>query len=158
MHALAVDRQTHDHARAFADTAADIDVAAMQFHQAFDNGETEPGAFVPPLVASSGLEEGLADARQIHLRNADPGICHFEHDERAFTGRFDIDAAATLGKFDGVGEQVQQDLIHRALIGEYFGHVRLDLPLQRNAGLDSPSTPSGRSSWQRPAPAQRCRG
>ena len=61
--ALAIERQAHGDARAFADPAADRDLAAMQPDQTFDNGEAEPGAAVTTVVGCARLKIWLADPR-----------------------------------------------------------------------------------------------
>src|SRR5215831_217209 len=56
--AFAVDRQTHGHPRAGAEPAADVHVAAVQTHQAFDDRQAETGAVVPPVIRCARLEKG----------------------------------------------------------------------------------------------------
>jgi len=68
---LAIERQAHRDPRALADPAADVQFAAVQPHQAFDDGKSEAGAAMTAIVRSTGLKVGLADARQILVTDAD---------------------------------------------------------------------------------------
>ena len=72
--AFAIDRQAHGHARALAQPAADIHLAAVQPHQALDDRQAEPGAVVAAVVGRARLEERLAEARQIVVADADAGV------------------------------------------------------------------------------------
>src|SRR3981081_4381649 len=83
---LAIERQPHRDARAFADPAADRDLAAVQFHQALDDGEAEPGPVMPPVVGSARLEERAADPRQILLADADAVVLDRDRDHGAVGG------------------------------------------------------------------------
>src|SRR5258708_2657868 len=119
----AIERQPHRDARAFADAAADRDLAAVQFHQALDDREAEPGAVMAPVIGSARLEEGAADPRQILLADADAVVLDRDRDHGAFGGGPDLDAAAAVGEFDRVRQQVYKDLLESALVGADFGRL-----------------------------------
>src|SRR5262249_55703882 len=73
---FAIERQPHGHARPLAHATADVDVAAVQIHQALDDREPEAGAVAPAAVGTARLEKGFAEPRQIGLADADAGIFH----------------------------------------------------------------------------------
>src|SRR4051794_31867762 len=61
---------------AFVDPALHGQLAAMQRHQALDDRQAEPGAFVPPLIGLAGLEERIAKPLHILGGNADAVVGH----------------------------------------------------------------------------------
>ena len=87
--AFAIDRQPHGHARAVAEPARDIHLAAVQPHQAFDDRQPEPGAVMAAVVGGARLKEGFAEPRQIVLADADAGVLDRERDLGTFAGRAD---------------------------------------------------------------------
>src|SRR3954447_24888260 len=58
-------RQGNRDRGAFVEPALHRQLAAMQRHQAFDDRQAEPGAFVAPLIGLAGLKERIADPLQI---------------------------------------------------------------------------------------------
>jgi len=66
-HTFAIDRQPNAHARALAHAAADVEIAAMQSHQPFDDRQSETGAAMSAVIACTRLEIRLADAGEILL-------------------------------------------------------------------------------------------
>src|SRR5579875_3012639 len=79
-----IDRQSHDHARAFAEPALDPHVAAMQAEQALHDGQAETGAVVAAIIGGARLEERLAEPRQIVLRNPHAVVLDRHRKPRAF--------------------------------------------------------------------------
>src|SRR5262245_61329961 len=73
---LAVNRQAHRDARAFADPAVDRHLAAVQRGKAFDDGQPETGPFVRAIVSAARLEERLAEPRQVVGADADAVVCN----------------------------------------------------------------------------------
>src|SRR5262249_47476278 len=65
--AFAIDRQPHAHAGALADAAGDVEIAAVQPHESFDDRQSETGAAMPAIVRCARLEIRLANAGEILL-------------------------------------------------------------------------------------------
>ena len=68
---FAIERQPHGDARALAEFAFHLDIAAMQADEAFHDGEAETGAVMAAVMAGARLEERIADARQVGFADAD---------------------------------------------------------------------------------------
>src|SRR6516162_7488268 len=66
--------QSYGHARPLAQSALDIDLAAMQMHQTLHNRKTKSRAVVTALARCMSLEECLAKSWQVGFDNADAGI------------------------------------------------------------------------------------
>ena len=81
-HTFAIDRQPDAHAGALADAAADVDFAAMQPHQAFDDRQSEAGSAMAAVIGGARLEIRLADAGEIFLVDADAVVFDHERDVR----------------------------------------------------------------------------
>src|SRR5258708_14807867 len=63
-------RQCHGHAGSLVDLALHLDLPGVQANQPFHDRHPDAGAFVPPLIGSAGLEEGIADPLQVVGRDA----------------------------------------------------------------------------------------
>src|SRR4051812_44406787 len=96
-------------------------LAAVQRDQALDDGQPEAGAFVAALIGGAGLEERIADPLEILRRNADAGVADAQFQPRSLDRGGDGDGAAALGELDGVGNQIEHDLLEGARIA---GEVR----------------------------------
>src|SRR4029077_13031576 len=103
---------------AFADPATDRDVAAMQLDQTLDDREAEPGPVMAPVVGSARLEKRPADPGQVLLADADAIVLDHDRDHGALGGGADFDAAAAVGELDRVRQQVYQNLLEGALVGD----------------------------------------
>ncbi len=53
----------------------------MQADEAAHDGEAEAGSFIGPVIGGAGLEEGIAEMREIARRHADAGVA--DADDRA---------------------------------------------------------------------------
>ena len=132
--------------------AADGQLAAVQPHQALDDGKSEAGAAMAAVVRRARLEVGLADPRQILVADADAVVLDREDDARRFRARADRDLAAAVGEADRVRQEIEQNLVERALVGDHFGKI---------VGADlSSSTPASRARSARRSqqPAMTCAG
>ena len=96
--------------------------------QAFHDRQAEAGAFVAAVIGLPRLEERIADPRQIVGADADAGILDREHQPGALDARRKPSPAAALGELDGVGHEVEHDLLERALVGR---PCRADRPAAR---------------------------
>ena len=88
----------------------------MQGHQTFHDGESETGALVATLTGRAGLEEGIADALEIVGRDAHSGVGHAKHQVRSLHLSRNRYPAATLGELDGIGYEVEHDLLEGARV------------------------------------------
>ena len=61
--AVALDRQSRDHACAFAQPAADVHIAIVQAQQAFHDRKPQASAVVVPVVSGTRLEKRFKNGR-----------------------------------------------------------------------------------------------
>ena len=132
---IALDRQTHGDARALAEAAADVDLAAVQADEALDDRQAETRPVLAAVIRCIGLEEGLAQARQVGLADADAVILDGDREIRPIAQRADGNGAATLGELDGVGNEVDQDLVEGAAVGRNVGQAVREANFKINAGI-----------------------
>src|SRR3984885_4054126 len=116
-------RQRHRDGGAFMELALYRDLAGMQGDQALDDRQAKTGAFVPPLIGLAGLEEGVADPLEIVGRDAHAGIGAAKNQPRSVDRGGSRHPTAALGELDGVGDEVQHDLLERARIAVHEGQV-----------------------------------
>src|SRR5450755_2060652 len=133
--ALAIEREPHGHPRALAEAAAHVDFAAMQFHQPLDDGEPEAGAVVGAGMRSAHLEERIAEPAEVLGRNADAGVLHRHHEELAVDRGVDRHGAAAVGELERIGDEVDQYLLHGALVGDDLRQLLRHFALQRDAEI-----------------------
>src|SRR3981189_1749837 len=98
----------------FIDLALYNYLAGMQLDKSFSDRQPEAGSFVPPLIGLARLEEGTTDPLEIVGRDADAVIGDAKHQPRALDTGGNRHPAAALGELDGVGHEVQHDLLERA--------------------------------------------
>src|SRR5580692_6120324 len=99
------------------DFALEHEFAAMQLDQGLGDRQAETGALVAARQMVFHLLKRLEYLLQMVAWNADPGILDRDHQiSLAVAPATDDDAAARLGKFDGVGEKIEQDLLELDLI------------------------------------------
>src|SRR5262245_6191757 len=115
---FAVDRQADRNARALTDPAHDLDLTAMQRHQPLNDREPQSGSIVATVVGRARLEERIADARHVLGVDPDAGIRNRHCKRSALMPGADRDLAAAIGELDGVGNEIEHDLIERALVGD----------------------------------------
>ena len=148
-----MERQVEGESAALPVDAGELDFAAEQHGQLAADGKAEAGAAVFAGSAGVGLLEGLEDEPLLLRRDADAGVLDGEgYDLRGLAEHRVIGAPALRGKtdahfdvavsgeFDGVGEQILEDLLEalrvavhesRQVLGELhvewqvlgFGHV-----------------------------------
>src|SRR5580704_5576629 len=99
------------------DFALKHEFAAVQLDQCFGDRQAETRALVPARQMVFHLLKRFEHLLQMVAWNADPGILDRDHQiSLAVAPATDDDAAARLGKFDGVGEKIEQDLLELDLI------------------------------------------
>src|SRR5262249_33389107 len=118
--------QSHGNARPLSKPALDIDLAAMQTHQALDDREAKARAVVATITGRASLEKGLSEAWQVGLDDADAGVRNRQRELRPVARCAHRHAATTGGEFDGIGYQIDQDLIKGAPIGRDFRKIGRD--------------------------------
>jgi hypothetical protein len=133
--ALAIERQAHGHACALADSAANLHLAAVQPHQTLDDRQSKAGSAVPTVKGGACLEVRLADAREIFIADANAGVFDDEGHVPGFRASTKRDFAAAIGEANGVGKEVQQDLIERTPVGDYLRKLAGRHSLERDAGV-----------------------
>src|SRR5215207_3887391 len=115
-----VDGQANRYAGPLAHAAANLDRAGVKRHQAVHDGQSQPGAVVRPRVRAARLEKRIADPRQIGRVNPDSGVFHHQYDVRPFQLYADRHASAPVRELDGIGQEVEQDLLDGAFVGSDF--------------------------------------
>ena len=146
--AFAIERQTYVDPGALADAAANVDFAAVQPHQSFDDRQTETGAAMTAVIGSARLKVRLADAGQIFFVDADAVVFDNEVYGAGFRVRADGDFTAAIGKADRIGEEIEQDLTERALVGDHFRQLAAAVIFPAPRPPRWPATPRGRSNRQ----------
>src|SRR5580704_16635988 len=135
---LAIERQADGDAGALAERAADREFAAMQPHQAFDDGQPQAGAAMAAVVGGPGLEIRLADPSQILIADTDTTVLDHEGDVAGLGAGADQNLATAVGEADRVRQQIEHDLVERALVSDDLRQIAGHQPLERNAGLARP--------------------
>src|SRR3989441_7271405 len=97
--------------------ALDPDAAAVQLDQALGQRQPEAGPFLLARVVARSLPELLEDDRLVFLWDADPRVRDGDHDALSVRLCIHGDRAVLLGELHRVGEQVDEDLLHRTLVG-----------------------------------------
>ena len=83
----------------------------MQRHEALHDRKAETGPFVTALIGLAALEERRTDALEIVGRNADAGVADAQRELRARHRGGHRNLAAALGELDGVGDEIEHDLL-----------------------------------------------
>ena len=120
---LQVDSETE--AAAFSGRTAHCNLPLHQFAQAAHNRQPEPGAAVAAGSGGIDLAEGFEQPFARFRRDADPGVAHLAVQFPAVAGfgqrQADGDFPAA-GKFDGVADQVGENLAQAAGITDHVTH------------------------------------
>src|SRR6185437_5244051 len=132
---LTIDRQTNRHARAFAEPASNTHFAVVQTDEPFDDRKAETGTIVAAVIGRARLEEGLAQARQIVLTDADAGIFDREHELAVVARGADRDVAVTRRELHCIGNEIDQDLVDRAPVGHDLRQILRDLRPEIDTGI-----------------------
>ena len=90
------------------------------------------------VVGGACLKVRLANARHIFFIDADAVVFDDEGNVSRFRASANRDFAATIGKADRVGQQIEQDLIERALVGDHFRKLAGRHFFEGNARLARP--------------------
>ena len=116
-------RQPDGHGGALAGSALDAQVPPVQAHQRLHQGQAQAGAAVRQGVAAGNLLERLHQPWDVSLRDADPGIAHYQLQATLREAQPQVHLAAGRRELHGIGQQVQQDLPERPRIRPAWGRV-----------------------------------
>ena len=104
----------------------------MQFHILLDEAQADTGPCRRGSVPAP--EETVEDVRQVVTRDTDPGIRHFDaHLSVSRPAQPQGDCSAGFREFQGVGNQVVDDLLHHVAV-EFHHRIRR-LVFQREGDL-----------------------
>src|SRR5207248_4800381 len=117
---------------AFARLAFDPDAAAVQLDELLGQRQTESGALLLLRVIAPDLAELLEHGLMIFGRDADPGVADRDLEPAGIAMRRYVDAAAVGRDLDRVGQQVDEDLLHLALVGLHLAQPLSDAHAQCN--------------------------
>src|SRR6202040_1578971 len=96
----------------------DNGLAAMHRAKRLDERKAETSAFLHADMRTRALLEGLTEAAQIGFRDADARIRHADLDGAAVPQCHDRNFAAARRELDAIGEQVDENLLHRAPVAK----------------------------------------
>ena len=105
----------------------------MHRRQGFDQRQAQAGAFAGAGMGALHLFEGTAQPFQIGLGDAGAAVGHRDLKPGAGGAGRDPHIAAARGELDPVGDQIDQHLLDRALVGEGLLRRRRHRQLQRHA-------------------------
>jgi hypothetical protein len=71
---------------------------------------------MPPVIGGSRLEKRFAESRQVILTNSDTGILDRDSEIRPVAMGANGNTAATRRELDGIGNEIDQDLVECATI------------------------------------------
>ncbi len=109
------------------------DGAAVQLGEFEGKGESQSGALVLAIEATLDLVEGFEKAGQVFGGDPDAGVGDGKFEAIALGGYVERDGAA-IGEFDGVGQEIEQDLFEAAAIGT-TGEIAGDAVMQGELAL-----------------------
>ncbi len=127
-------RKAQHEGTAFAGFALHAERCATQLRQLATDTQAEAGAFLQRFALHVRLENGLRQRRT----HADTAVADFQHIE-TLSGirRFPLiqrDADFTLvGEFDGIAQQIREQLLEHQRIKQHPGLMHIAVVLQRNA-------------------------
>src|SRR5215831_15482643 len=127
--------KSHGDARSLSKPALDIDLAAMQTHQALDDREAQASAVVAAITGRAPLEKGLPEAWQIRLDDADACVRNHQGELRSVAQRTYCHAATAGGEFDAIGYQVDQNLVEGTPVGRNLGKIGRDAHRELDPGF-----------------------
>ena len=94
----------------------------MHFRERFGQRQAKAGAVMVAREFFLDLFERARQARQMFGRDAAAGVNYTQCENRSARARIHHDGAG-IGELDRVGEQVEQDLLDRAVIGLDLGNA-----------------------------------
>src|SRR5580700_732408 len=104
----------------------------MESDHVINEGEADARSFVRPSALSIDAMKSIEDTGQLFFRHADAGISDGEHGLARVFEHADRDAAVP-GEFEGVGDQVENDLLPKVMIDEDGRRQQLAADVERDA-------------------------
>lgn len=105
---------------ALAGRAFDGNLAAHQVEETLGDGQAQAGAAIAAGGGAISLAEGIEDVLLLLGRDADAFVADAEF-EVVFAGDQNAQTnAAGFGEFDGIAQQVEEDLLEAQRIAEHF--------------------------------------
>src|SRR5262245_8205102 len=118
---------------AFAEFALYPDFAAVHFNETPGQRQAESRAFAFLRVVAAGLPKLLEDRLLVFLGDADAGVCD-RYDHGAVADRsVDFDLSAFRRELDRVGKEIDQNLLHLALVAGEIAEPLVDRSLDFDA-------------------------
>jgi hypothetical protein len=105
----------------------------VQLHELACERQAQPGPLELARGRAAGLAEFLEDDFLVRGRDADPGVAHRDFDQVAVLRRAQVDPAAFGRELQRIGQQVEQDLFHLALVGGDRAHAGAHVERHRHA-------------------------
>src|SRR5579871_1481373 len=103
-------RQREGERASYAPFAFGADLPAQQADKVLADGQAQPGAFMKPVEPALQLLKRLKESPQVFRADADAGVGHADFQPSiqhpALQPHF-----APFGEFDGVAEEIEQDLL-----------------------------------------------
>src|SRR5688572_28299100 len=120
-------RQGDGEGGAFAQSALEPHLAAVQLDEAPREGKAEPGPLRLASVVAPDLLELLEYRGVVLGRNTDAGVAHLDFNApiQGFCGNADL--AAVWRELHGIGQQVDHDLLELALVGLEAAQAPVDV-------------------------------
>jgi hypothetical protein len=125
-------RQREGERGSLAHLALDPDPSTMQLHELLGQGQAEPRALLLAGVLTPHLAELLEDRRLILGRDPDSGVADGDGDHAIGRRDGEADSAPLRGELHGIGQEVQQDLLHLPLVRDNVADLRVDMLSERD--------------------------
>src|SRR5262249_36311935 len=117
--------------------------AAVELHQASGEGEAEAGALTLARVVGTHLTELLEHCGLILGGDADARICHGDLDHSPVEDRGQGDGASFRRELHGIGQEVEEHLLHLALVGHHLADARVHVHREPDAVARGPLLDKG---------------
>src|SRR5260221_8887999 len=127
-------RQPQRRRGALAGRAAQLQPPTMQLGHRPRQRQAEPRALVLAGEAAVDLAEGAQRGFEIVRGDADAGVLDRQAEPVRVVAGADRDAAAGGGELDGIGQQVEQDLLEPPAVAEQVGQARRQRLRELDAG------------------------
>ncbi len=125
--------KAYRHRRADSGLALQVEGAAVQLDKGLGQWQAEAGAFGLALAGILHLTEAGQGLRDVVGCDANPGVRDLKNQAALLPKpRPENDLAANISEFDGIDQQVDQDLPQLALIGPQRRQVLAEIEIERD--------------------------
>ncbi len=111
----------------------DLDIAVVEVGEFLGEGEAEARTGLGGVEGGVELTEGLKEGVEVGGGDADAGVAHGEAEVRGADGDAEGDGALG-GELDRVGEEVHEDLLEAAGVGDVGGKMGVEVEVQIEVG------------------------